>query len=415
MPDELLPYEDLSLDDRPGEKWVGIPGLEHAFQVSDHGRVKRVAHLAPLKKNFLRKVAAKMILQTRVASYNAFSKETTYYLRIGISYAKKIYNYSVARLVYYCFVEPFDLDDRNLFIFYKDGNTMNLAPENLVLGDQAEKQRRMELNGKRGTPFKDLTPEKRKQVQLKINAIRIARKTYEISRYSLSGQLLESYANAEVAAKAIGSDASTLSKATRSILLTLKGYIWRRGSAPVISVDELLQAKRYTRSPLATRQQNIGQYTLQGELVAGFSTVTELCRKLKLSYSCVQRAIDGTSISYKGYLWRNFVKPRINVGEVEKRRGIRMSKAYADRRKVSQYNLDGKWIRTYPTLAEAARQTGIDSKSITWVVKGRAMTAGNFLWEEGTALRLNTVALKRSPHYAGSALERHMRKKRQSR
>ena len=37
--------DDLALRSRPGEQWLDIPGHGGLFQVSSHGRVKRLAHI----------------------------------------------------------------------------------------------------------------------------------------------------------------------------------------------------------------------------------------------------------------------------------------------------------------------------------------------------------------------------------
>ena len=36
----LMPYQNLSLEDLPGEEWKAIAGYEGSYQVSNMGRVK---------------------------------------------------------------------------------------------------------------------------------------------------------------------------------------------------------------------------------------------------------------------------------------------------------------------------------------------------------------------------------------
>jgi len=47
---------------------------------------------------------------------------------------------------------------------------------------------------------------------------------------------------------------------------------------------------------------------------------------------------------------------------------------------VSQYSPDGEFIRSFPSINEATRQTGINEKSIINVAKGKAHHAGGFIW-----------------------------------
>ncbi len=54
---------------------------------------------------------------------------------------------------------------------------------------------------------------------------------------------------------------------------------------------------------------------------------------------------------------------------------------YSRSKKVIQLTLDGKRIRTFPSIREASRQTGIDDKSIINVAKGRWSHTHNFVWK----------------------------------
>jgi len=42
----MLPYQNLSLEDMPGEVWKDVPGYEGLYQVSNLGRAKSISHLA---------------------------------------------------------------------------------------------------------------------------------------------------------------------------------------------------------------------------------------------------------------------------------------------------------------------------------------------------------------------------------
>ena len=40
----MLPYQNLSLQDMPGEVWKDIPGYENLYQISNRGRAKSLSH-----------------------------------------------------------------------------------------------------------------------------------------------------------------------------------------------------------------------------------------------------------------------------------------------------------------------------------------------------------------------------------
>ena len=50
-------------------------------------------------------------------------------------------------------------------------------------------------------------------------------------------------------------------------------------------------------------------------------------------------------------------------------------------KKVCQYSLDGTFINEYPSISEAARQTGIKKCGISSCLNNRHSTAGNYIWK----------------------------------
>lgn len=54
-------------------------------------------------------------------------------------------------------------------------------------------------------------------------------------------------------------------------------------------------------------------------------------------------------------------------------------------RQVSQYDVSGKFIKTYYSAAEAAKETGIDSSSILKVCRGKYKHSGNYQWRYGNS------------------------------
>ena len=49
-------------------------------------------------------------------------------------------------------------------------------------------------------------------------------------------------------------------------------------------------------------------------------------------------------------------------------------------KEINQYDLQGKLVNTYPSLAEAEKMTGIRKSTICSVCKGKGKTAGGYRW-----------------------------------
>jgi group I intron endonuclease len=59
----------------------------------------------------------------------------------------------------------------------------------------------------------------------------------------------------------------------------------------------------------------------------------------------------------------------------------RNSMAKAVGKSVAQYDLDNKLIKTFKSMCEASRATGINRNGIRFVIIGRNKTAGGFIWK----------------------------------
>jgi group I intron endonuclease len=50
-------------------------------------------------------------------------------------------------------------------------------------------------------------------------------------------------------------------------------------------------------------------------------------------------------------------------------------------RHVNQYSLTGEYMNTYPSIAEGAKQNGLQRKAVQACVSGRTKTSGGFVWK----------------------------------
>ena len=50
-------------------------------------------------------------------------------------------------------------------------------------------------------------------------------------------------------------------------------------------------------------------------------------------------------------------------------------------REIDQFSLTGKLIKTFKSISEASKKTGVDLTTIFRVCKGQCKTAGNFIWK----------------------------------
>lgn len=118
------PYLNMSLKNLPDEMWKPIPGFEGLYEVSNKGRVKKLAGwTSHINRIFL----GEQILGLR------FNETRGRYLDVCLTKNKKKTCVSITRLVYYCFVETFNLKDRSFVVACRDKNFKHVTPNNLEL------------------------------------------------------------------------------------------------------------------------------------------------------------------------------------------------------------------------------------------------------------------------------------------
>ncbi len=128
------PYQNLDLEDLPNERWDDIPDFDGYYQISNYGRVKSLSREmmmgTPGGGSYFSK---ERIRRSRLdLKINTLINEPIYSLVVTLYRDSVQYSFSIARLVYYVFREPFDLNSLDILISYKDHDGRNIYLENLI-------------------------------------------------------------------------------------------------------------------------------------------------------------------------------------------------------------------------------------------------------------------------------------------
>jgi len=409
------PFQDLSSEDLPDEVWKDIPQLKGYYQISNKGRVRRIAHYRTTSQGVRIPVPGLVLCQQTKSTYNSFTQDYRFNLRFSATVDKRRYYITTARMVYHCFVEEFDLEDSSRVVLYKDGDSLNVCADNLELGNPGEKFARMVKQNRWKNTFANLDQETKLAMRQKAKQYYARTGVHEISQYDLNGNLIRTFPDASEASKAVKISASHISSAAKNRgTYTAGGFIWRRGREPKVDVGTLMSQPGVHLSPLAKNLKRIGQYDLQGTLVRTYATIAEACAKLGMSSSSSLRAVlNGKRHTCKGFIWRRGDAARISVNGIASGRSYRLSALSAEARKVTQYDFDGIRIQTFNNVYAASRETGINRSTIQRVLEGRYVTGGGYLWQYGEALRMDLRPLKKHPRFYQSQLGIYIEEKRE--
>lgn len=183
-----------------------------------------------------------------------------------------------------------------------------------------------------------------------------------VSQYSKNGELIKIHKSANNAMLETGVDCSGILKCCKGKYKTAGGYIW-------MFSEETPTQEHINSCNKRHNQQSIVQYTLSGETVNIFDSIKEA--KLKTGISSISGCLRNKQNVAGGYIWRYatdkspiVIKPNKNKKRI--------------------YQIDKRTnniINCFDSIAEASNSVGVNYNNIHRVCKGKAKTAGGYIWK----------------------------------
>jgi len=116
-------------------------------------------------------------------------------------------------------------------------------------------------------------------------------------------------------------------------------------------------------------KKTVYQYSLDGSLVNSFEDLTSAASAINSTKKRISQACWNVSQTLGGFLW--------SYEHVETLK----PKSDQRRKEVLQYNLDGKLLKQYSSVADASRKSGLSKTCIARCCRGERENSGGFLWK----------------------------------
>ncbi|WP_312171453.1 NUMOD4 domain-containing protein [Chryseobacterium sp.] len=194
---------NLSIADLPNEEWKEIEGFEN-YAISNYGRIKSLQRSVINSNGGEWKMPDRIMKLHAFKYFNKYLKRDFYNVRCRLSLEGKEYGKSVSRLVYYHFVEKFDMDNHKLLISFKDHNQFHVHADNLE---------KLSVSDVHYKTMKEGRGKKR-------NFNRA------VSQYTVEGNFISSYESIEFAADSLGINRTYILAAIEKERLTAEGFRW---------------------------------------------------------------------------------------------------------------------------------------------------------------------------------------------
>lgn len=375
---DLPPYQNKDLADLPGEQWEDIPGLEEYGMISSLGRVKRLSF--ELTNSLGRVIFFPERIQSQKITrfFNNFKQDFKQHFNARIQIGGVTHSISVGRMMYYCFVEKFDLSDRSLYVTYKDGNGLNVSPDNLLLVDLAGLQQRIMSANRKDLHFGHSEENQKifSQLGREVNI-------KKVSQYDMDGHYLNTYESLSVAAEAVGATISAISAATKKRALTAAGFIWRLGSSKrSVAVRQIHKAIRDAKGAPVSR------YDLDGRRIATYYNMTQAADAVGVDRKVISQAVNGKVLVTASSVWRKGEAEEIDVSK--ERKSLSLRKGYT----ISQYDLEGSKIKTFSSSKEAAGSIGVQTERINAMAIRDDLLLKGYIWRYGEVPQLDAEELE---------------------
>ncbi|MFC2146872.1 NUMOD1 domain-containing DNA-binding protein, partial [Acidobacteriota bacterium] len=199
----------------------------------------------------------------------------------------------------------------------------------------------------------------------------------EILQFTRKGKFLREYSSMSEAANLLGINPIVLSRCLKGKQKTAGGYQWRPANDPsfkngIVNIPPL-------ETNRALKLQPVVQYNMEGKFVKEYPSVKEAAEILGISIPSILNCIRGKTKSANQSQWR-LKKDAIKDGKIRNINPIDKGSPGWYRQIVCQFGLDGKFIREYPSIKEAARKMKVSYAAINQAITKKTKTIAGYQW-----------------------------------
>ena len=189
--------------------------------------------------------------------------------------------------------------------------------------------------------------------------------TREVCQLDLDGKLIKIFPSLSQA-----KDAVNLKNPTSIINCCINKYNTAAGYQWCYKED---LKDRINKPALKKRQTNVlvDQYDLNNNYIKTWNSIKEAEETLNIAHSHISAVCRGKRNTAGNFIWKYHNKDQLNK-----------EREHISKRKVSQYDLNGQYIKTFDSIEEAAKT--INQKKgghISDVCKGKRKTCGGYIWK----------------------------------
>jgi hypothetical protein len=154
-----------------------------------------------------------------------------------------------------------------------------------------------------------------------------------------------------------------------------------------------VKKKKQPRGGAVSPHKPIAQFDKSGKAIAVFQSILAASRALKIKDSAIRHILKGQSGTAKKSTFKlilpdgsyidppKFIRKPTSKAVIDNLKGKYVGGLSPRAKKVSMYSLDGKFIKTFDAVRDAARAVGVNSQNIQSVLRGDRPTSKGYIWK----------------------------------
>lgn len=119
----------------------------------------------------------------------------------------------------------------------------------------------------------------------------------------------------------------------------------------------------------------VSQYDKNGNFICSYESLLDATRATGASSTAIKRVLSGKAKHAKGFIWYKGSKVKLSPEFIAKHDGIIIDYA---KKAVRQYDLNGNCIVIYPSIVQAAKETGINRALLQRSLISKKSTKGYY-------------------------------------
>jgi hypothetical protein len=198
-----------------------------------------------------------------------------------------------------------------------------------------------------------------------------------VYQFDLKGHFIREYASMTEACQVVGEGSRGIFDCLGGRSITFKGFQWQLKSAPlfkkgIVNIPPIVHRRTNKPKPVL-------QYSLKGKFIKEFPSINEAILVTGVSRRNIMNCIKKKTKTGGRYQWR--LKQGLKKGEeIKDIETVKRNRPARLKRGVYQFSLEGKYIKEYPSITEAARKTAALRDCIRKCATKKRKKAGGFQW-----------------------------------